>query len=145
MDNSHLKSKFLGNSSLLSADAATSLPLPWSPTLDAERETFLAILKQYAVQIPQENGLKAWVAYRDMIGQIFPGQMVAPAALAILTVVAANAVSSVCEQMEGGVVADDPAIRGRREAIASLFSEVLHAAARERTALRLQAIARTAN
>lgn len=143
MDNSNLKKRFLGNSHLSLAGA--ELPLPWSPTLEAEREAFLTILKQYAQQIPQDNGLKAWIAYRDMIGKIFPGQMDAAAALAILTVIAANAVSSVCEQMEGDVVADDPAIRGRREAIASLFSEVLNAAARDRTARRLQAIARAAN
>jgi predicted negative regulator of RcsB-dependent stress response len=143
MGNSNLKNSFLNSLSL--SPQGAELPLPWSPTLDAEREAFLAILKQYAVQIPQDNGLKAWIAYRDMIGKIFPGQMDAAAALAILTVVAANAVSSVCEQMEGDVVADDPAIRGRREAIASLFAEVLNAAAQQRTAHRLQAIARAAN
>jgi hypothetical protein len=143
MVNSKSRNNFLSNLGPL--PAGEPLQTAWSPTLEAERVEFLNILKQYAAQIPHENGLKAWIAYRDMIGQLFPGNMPAPAALAILTVVAANAVSSLCEQMEGGIIAEDPAIRGRREAIANLFADILNAAVQERLRLRLQSLSNSVN
>jgi hypothetical protein len=110
----------------------------FTPTTDAARAEFEMLLEQYARQIPTENGINAWLAYRNMIGQMFPGQMPAPAAIAIMTVVAANAISSLSDQMESALEFDTPGAQGRRQATAAYFERILNHASELREGERLR-------
>jgi hypothetical protein len=99
---------------------------------------FETTMRVYANQIPHDKGIQAWIGYRDMIGNMFPGNMPAPAGAAILTIIAANAVSSLLEQMEAGLEFDTPGAVGRRKAVAELFEKVLDHASDQREELRLK-------
>lgn len=77
------------------------------------------------------------MAFRDMIGAMFPGQLPAPAAIAIMTVISANAISSMTDQMESTLEFDTPGAVGRRQAVAEFFAAILNDAADHREQLRL--------
>lgn len=120
-------------------DSKTNGPLlrPWSPTTEAAKVEFAELMRTYANQIPTEKGINAWMAFRDMIGAMFPGQMPAPAAIAIMTVISANAISSMTDQMESTLEFDTPGAVGRRAAVAEFFAAILDHAANHREELRL--------
>lgn len=119
--------------------------MPWSPTIAASQQEFYNIMVAYGRQIPPEKGLSTWIAYRDMVGQTFPGSLPAPAVVAILTIIAANAVSSVIEQMEGALDMATPEAIGRRNAAVELFGEILNKAVMEREQARLARFAAGGN
>ena len=73
-----------------------------------------------------------------MVGNMFPGNLPAPAAIAIMTIVSANALSSMMEQVEGALVGEAPEAIGRRKAIVNIFEDVLNRSADMREAVRLQ-------
>lgn len=116
----------------------TKFARAWSPSTETARLEFETLLRTYANQIPTEKGIAAWVAYRDMIGKMFPGQLPVPAALAIMTVISANAISSMTDQMESTLEFDTPGSVGRRKAVAELFERVLDHAADQREEIRLK-------
>lgn len=119
----------------------TKFEMPWSPTTEASRQEFYNIMEAYGRNISPEKGLSTWIAYRDMVGQIFPGNLPAPAVVAILTIIAANAVSSVFEQMEGALEMATPEAVGRRQATVEIFGEILNKAVMEREKIRLNRFA----
>jgi hypothetical protein len=58
-------------------------------------------------------------------------------ALSIMTLVSANAIASMLEQLEGALEFDTPGAVGRRAAVAAFFESILHAAADQREQVRI--------
>ena len=78
------------------------------------------------------------MSFRDMVGQLFPGNMPAPMAIAIMTVISANAISSMTDEMESTLEFDTPGAVGRRAAVADFFTAILDHAANHREEVRLK-------
>jgi hypothetical protein len=116
---------------------SAKLEQAWSPGTETARLEFLNLMRMYAQQIPAGKGINAWVSFRDLVGNQFPGPKDPPEAVATLVVIAANAVASVCEQMEAALDNESPEAAGRRKAITEFFGGILDHAAQQRIEARL--------
>lgn len=112
----------------------------WSPTTGTSRLEMEGLMKLYSSQIPHSNGLRAILGMRDMIGKFFPGAMPAPAAIAITTSIAANAISSILDELEGSLSMDTPEAVGRRQAVVEFFTAILNGSANQREQARLKSM-----
>lgn len=118
----------------------TLQPRAWTPTIEAAKTEFESLIQHYARQIDPAKGTDAYLSFRNLIGSKFPGAMPAPMAMAIMIIVAANAISSLSDEMENALQYDTPGAMGRRKAVTEFFERIINAAADDRERQRIQSM-----